>query len=147
MCGLHFPTDCIAGYFLGEISMKLAGYISDKNLLISLLVIGFMTWEGGAKIISGALPILISDLNLHLAPIFFPLVFIKRPLGSFLQKFLPKGTSSVIISGLLAECGLLYLFTNCNSLLLKWRDQDIISSQIWTFMDPILNKLIRNPLI
>ncbi|OHS97942.1 PAP2 superfamily protein [Tritrichomonas foetus] len=71
--GLHYPSDCFFGYLLGEISLVMAKYIFDANLIVFLLFLAVIIWPNGGKILSGAFPIIIAP-DVVISKFTFPLI-------------------------------------------------------------------------
>lgn len=109
-CGLHYLTDCLAGVLLGELSVFVARFIDNPNLLTVLLLVAFKVWNGGAKILGGCLPLIMAP-HVSVSWMLFPLAFLQllimrkleaandkvNPMQRMLQELLATSTTLFVI--------------------------------------------------
>ncbi|KAK8834041.1 hypothetical protein M9Y10_027512 [Tritrichomonas musculus] len=73
LMGKHFVTDCLAGYIIGELCVFCGTQVQNINLLLIILSISMMVWNGAAKILAETIPILMAP---PLAYTSFPLAYL-----------------------------------------------------------------------
>ena len=73
--GQHYLSDCLAGCLLGELSVYLANFFENPNLLTAMMLLALKVWGGGAKILGGCLPFIIAP-PVVVSKAVFPICFL-----------------------------------------------------------------------
>lgn len=72
-------SDCIVGICIGLVVLAIAPKVENANLSTTLLILALQVWSGAAKILAGALPVLIAP-DVRVAKVTVILAFLKGPI-------------------------------------------------------------------
>ena len=114
--GAHYPTDCIAGFLIGLLSLQISDYFEDHNLLLFLLLFAVEIWPSGGKILSGAFPIIVAP-DVSISILCFPLIFLKLFFNKiFIKKDTEKKSLKEMTEMVLSSCLTTFIIVKVNAL-------------------------------
>jgi membrane-associated phospholipid phosphatase len=121
-CGQHYPSDCLVGWLLGNLSVYVGTQVADPLLSTIFLIIALKMWSGGAKVIGGCLP-LIMAAEFHCNSWLAPLVLLKFLIGRSVAVEKKEGLAlALMIRELFLTSVTLYIVTIANRLLIAWNN-------------------------
>jgi hypothetical protein len=118
--GMHYATDCLAGVALGLLALRAGEMVANANLATALLVVALQVWAGGAKILGGALPVLIAP-PAAVAPACAALALLKHPLLALIRRGRKeRDTLRVLTQELLVTSLILFAAVKLDGRLAAW---------------------------
>lgn len=115
--GLHYPTDCLVGYFFGCLCLFCGKQLNDTNLILFLLLFGMRLWHSAGKIFSGILPVILApdiSVSLYCTPLFL-LVFVFQKM--LIDKSIEKKSLNEAMRLLASVCLTLFIIVKGNQLI------------------------------
>jgi hypothetical protein len=124
--GMHYLTDCLAGVAIGLLALKAAELVENVNFITALLVLALQVWKGGAKILGGALPVLIAPAVV-VGPSCALLALAKYPLLSRIRgRRKEKDTLRILSQELLVTSLILFAAVKINERLLQYDIAELV---------------------
>jgi hypothetical protein len=125
-CGVHYLSDCIVGICIGEIVLAIAPKVENANLSTTLLILALQVWSGAAKILAGALPVLIAP-DVRVAKVLVGLVFLKGPILNFMREGKKENDRMKILTQeLLVVSAILFVVAKLDELLIGYHVSEIL---------------------
>jgi hypothetical protein len=125
-CGVHYLSDCIVGVGIGQIALAVAPMVENVNLSTALLILALQIWSGAAKILAGALPVLIAP-DVRVAKVLVGLAFLKAPLLNAVRKGKrERDRMKVLTQELLVVSAILFVVVRLDELLTRYHVKEIL---------------------
>jgi membrane-associated phospholipid phosphatase len=83
--GQHFLSDCVVGFGIAKVAIWVAPMVENPNLATALMVMGLFMWRGGAKVLAGALPVIVAP-RCAVAKCLVVVSFVKLPLLHLIRR-------------------------------------------------------------
>jgi hypothetical protein len=129
-CGVHYLSDCLVAIGIGKVILKVAPMVENQNLATVLLILALQVWSGGAKILAGALPVLIAP-DVRVAKVLVGLVFLKFGILRKMRGGKKEGDRmKVLTQELLVVSGILYVVVTLDSILRKYSVREMVPYDI-----------------
>lgn len=135
--GQHYLSDCLVGYIIGESAVYVSKQFDDLNLILGISIMTLYLWSGASNIVAGTIPILVAK-NVKIAPILFPLLFLKKIIKLILANKEKKDKFQLLIERTLENTLPIFIIVIINSDLLRMREKGTIKTDfIWTFLEDL----------
>lgn len=128
LMGKHFVTDCIAGYLIGELCVYLGTCIQNMNLLLVILSIDMMIWNGAAKIMAEIIPVLMSpSFSQASIPFALSMIALKFITVFIIKKFIPKSEKAKkLIAEFFTSSLMIFIILQVNSYMMPFSENPSI---------------------
>jgi membrane-associated phospholipid phosphatase len=127
-CGQHFLSDCVVGFGIAKVAIWVAPMVENPNLGTALMVIGLMLWKGGAKILAGALPVLVAP-RVTVAKCLVVLTFAKAPVLRIMRRGIKReDPMKILVEELLVVSLLLFIAVKANEFIERYEVKKVFEN-------------------